>query len=55
MTIGALPEPPIRWTSRALGWTVHVYTASGAVLAMLVVLAVLPLLALRALRSRDTL
>ena len=39
MTIGALPDTPIRWTSRALGWTVHLYTASGAVLAMLVVLA----------------
>jgi phosphatidylcholine synthase len=39
MTAGVPVHPPIRPAMRALGWLLHVYTASGAVLALLAVLA----------------
>ena len=39
MTTGGPEDPPIQPVMRALGWLLHLYTASGAVLALLAVLA----------------
>lgn len=39
MTTGVPDDRPIRPVMRALGWLLHLYTASGAVLALLAVLA----------------